>query len=283
MKILYVSKGAYVDYQSDCLLIGLKELFGADVIDIHKHAHIYDTFSAEEAAKHYGKGMTVTRLLPDLEIDRTNIESKIKNRYFDYIIYGSVWRNCYYLNEALEYYPPNKIIIIDGEDETWFHHTNDKNTHYFKRELIDNSPRFKPISFAIPTSKISFNTDKTRDNAFITPLDKSTYIYNNEADYYADYNTSRFGITVKKAGWDCLRHYEIIANGCIPIFSGIEQCPTRTMVDFPKQECIEVIKALNSGSKPETVYNDYIEKFRDKLYKHLTTKAIATKLLNSLQ
>ena len=36
MKILYLTKGDHVDYQNDALLIGLKELFGADVLDLNK-------------------------------------------------------------------------------------------------------------------------------------------------------------------------------------------------------------------------------------------------------
>jgi hypothetical protein len=31
----------------------------------------------------------------------------------------------------------------------------------------------------------------------------------------------------KKGGWDCLRHYEIIGNGCMPYFENIEKCPKK--------------------------------------------------------
>ena len=41
MKILYLTKGDHVDYQDDCLLIGLRELFGADVVDYNKRDHNY--------------------------------------------------------------------------------------------------------------------------------------------------------------------------------------------------------------------------------------------------
>ena len=36
MNILYITKGDHVDYQNDCLLIGLKELFGDKVVDYNK-------------------------------------------------------------------------------------------------------------------------------------------------------------------------------------------------------------------------------------------------------
>ena len=113
MKILFLTKGDHVDYQNDCLLIGLRELFGADVVDYNKQAHNYTTYSQEAASKLYGKGMTVTRVLPDIEVDRTDITSKIKNKYFDYIVYGHIWRFNSYLDKILEYYPPNRVIAVD--------------------------------------------------------------------------------------------------------------------------------------------------------------------------
>lgn len=50
--------------------------------------------------------------------------------------------------------------------------------------------------------------------------DKSNYRYgpDDEAAYHKMYQNSLFALTKKKGGWDCLRHYEILANGCIPIF-----------------------------------------------------------------
>lgn len=87
MKVLYLSKGDHVDYQDDCLFIGLRELFGEEVVDYNKRSHNYVSYPEQEAKKLYGMGMTVTRVLPELEVDRTDITSKIKNKYFDYIVY----------------------------------------------------------------------------------------------------------------------------------------------------------------------------------------------------
>ena len=118
MKILYLTKGDHVDYQDDCLFIGLRELLGADVVDYNKREHNYLSYSEEAAKKLYGMGMSVTRVLPDIEVDRTDITSKIKHRYFDYIVYGSIWRCNDQINKILEYYPKTQIIAVDGEDET---------------------------------------------------------------------------------------------------------------------------------------------------------------------
>ena len=260
MKILYLTKGDHVDYQNDCTLIGLKELFGSDVVDYNKQHHNYDTYDVQEAKKLYGMGMSVTRVLPDLTVDRTDITSKIKNKYFDYIVYGSIWRCNDHINEILKYYPPNKIIVIDGEDETNIHNVFNLGVNYFKRELIYTHEKLLPISFAIPTSKVNFNKNKIKDFSYITPRDTKTYIYNNEKDYYNDYNEARFGVTIKKAGWDCMRHYEILANGCIPHFLDISKCPDSIMVNFPKKLCLEVNNLLQTNTAAD-VYNDYKEKF----------------------
>jgi len=210
MKILYLTKGDHVDYQDDCLLIGLKELFGSDVVDYNKRHHNYTSYNEDAAKKLYGMGMSVTRVLEDVEVDRTDITSKIKNKYYDYIVYGSIWRCSDYIQKILEYYPKNKIIAVDGEDETNIHKVFDLGIPYFKRELIHNHERLFPISFAIPTCKVNLINNKTRDVAICDPRDRSTYIYKNETDYYRGYQESRLAVTIKKAGWDCMRNVQIL-------------------------------------------------------------------------
>ncbi len=281
MKVLYLSKGDHVDYQDDCLCIGLKELFGADVVDINKREHMYTSYDPVAASKLYGMGMSVTRVLEDLEVDRTDIGSKIKNNYFDLVVYGSIWRCSDYFDMILQYMPKNKVVIVDGEDERNIHPLSRYGTPYFKRELITATNIIKPISFAIPTCKLNFSGEKTRDIAICDPNDRSTYIYKNEKDYYAGYGEARFGKTMCKAGWDCMRHYEILANGCIPLFHNISECPLMTMEYFPKIECWLVNRRLEKSSH-EDVFDYYADFFRKYTEKNLTTKALATKFLNTL-
>lgn len=281
MKILYLTKGDHVDYQNDCLLIGLKELYGADVVDYNKQSHNYVTYDQEQAKKLYGMGMSVTRVLPDLEVDRTDITSKIKNRYFDYIVYGSIWRCNDKLNNILEYYPANKVIAVDGEDEQWLHEVHHK-IPYFKREMIASQKNVYPISFAIPTSKVNFVTEKTTDVAYIKPYDKSTYIYDNEQDYYKGYQEARIAITIKKAGWDCMRHYEILANGCIPLFGNIEKCPLYTLTRFPKETCIHINSLLKQGHSIPEIYESHWQYFKEHLMKYNTTQALASYFINTI-
>ena len=43
-----------------------------------------------------------------------------------------------------------------------------------------------------------------------------------------------------KGGWDCLRHYEILMNGCIPLFLDIKNCPKDTISTLPKKKLINL-------------------------------------------
>jgi hypothetical protein len=97
-----------------------------------------------------------------------------------------------------------------------------------------------PITFSIPEEKISNEiSKKTKLLSSLIPGKLETYIYNNEEDYYNEYKKSLFAMTTKKGGWDCMRHYEILANNCIPYFPNIEECPPNTMALFDKEMFIE--------------------------------------------
>lgn len=92
-----------------------------------------------------------------------------------------------------------------------------------------------PITFSIPDSKIVESIPiKTKILSSLIPGDRSTYIYNTEEEYYNEYKSSVFATTFKKGGWDCMRHYEILACGAIPYFPNIENCPLNTMALLPK-------------------------------------------------
>jgi hypothetical protein len=100
-----------------------------------------------------------------------------------------------------------------------------------------------PITFSIPEEKIvSDPPTKTKIMSNLIPGVVSTYIYNTEESYYNEYQSSIFATTTRKSGWDCLRHYEIIANHSIPYFPNIESCPPNTMALFPK----DLIKKANN-------------------------------------
>ena len=151
-----------------------------------------------------------------------------------------------------------------------------------------------PITFSIPETKVQKDVRKLTKIKMISSLipgKLDTYIYNNEKDYYEEYQKSFFAITTKKGGWDCLRHYEIIANGCIPYFPNIENCPTNTLSLFPKTLIIEgnqlYEKYKNKNVNELTLeniqeYNNLNELLINYLKNNLTTIKIAQYILNNI-
>jgi FkbM family methyltransferase len=143
-----------------------------------------------------------------------------------------------------------------------------------------------PIDFSIPECKIVDKVpDKTKNFAHIIPGDVSTYIFNEEKEYYQDYQQSIFGRTCKKGGWDCLRHYEILANGCIPWFDQLDKCPKKIMTHFPKEV---VFQAMNEYEKDSDTfcqheYKKYANILLEYTRNHLTTKSMAQYILDTVK
>jgi hypothetical protein len=125
-----------------------------------------------------------------------------------------------------------------------------------------------PICFSIPESKIVDSVpEKTKLFGHIIPGDLSTYIFTDEESYAKDYQTSVFGKTQKKGGWDCIRHYEILANGCIPWFQNLDDCPEQTLFRFPKT----LVKEAMESKTPK----EYIPQLLEYTRKMLSCRSVA--------
>jgi hypothetical protein len=123
-----------------------------------------------------------------------------------------------------------------------------------------------PIQFAMPTNKVTGGATKERRIAYIDPSKKNTYVYNTENEYYQDYKFSKYAKTQRKAGWDCMRHYEIMANGCIPLFEEITNCPRFVMMRAPKALWTKV--AFFEKNDPKWLDKNY-EYFQKEIMDHL--------------
>jgi hypothetical protein len=160
-----------------------------------------------------------------------------------------------------------------------------------------------PIQFSIPESKM-INKVPEKDRAFasLIPAQLHTYIYSDEDLYYKDYQRALFAITCKKGGWDCMRHYEIIANGCMPYFLNLRACHQKTMAFLPRHLILEAmslpgVSVINVGDprdiRSSSLRIDY-ERFDNKRYyellnalldhahKYLTTKSMAEYMLRTI-
>tara|TARA_R100000008_G_scaffold86427_2_gene79486 strand:- start:213 stop:1271 length:1059 start_codon:yes stop_codon:yes gene_type:complete len=328
------------DYQSDTLFHGLRSLLGEDVVDCAKLWHLYDDADDNKLKDLWGKGFTTYGLLPDLEVDRDDIGGKIRNKYYDMIVCPIHHTEINNPNSTtatilsiLSYYDKKQVAIVDGWDRQPINAKLASLGVYFKRELAEQySSIAKPISFSLPKEKIREEEAFTRqfDFAPLVPAymhfddpHQKTYIYDTEDSYYDMYSQSYFAYTCKKAreddmqaGWDCMRHYEILACGSIPYFTDIEKCPTNTLFNFPKDLCVEAKKL--SGLHPGTIrpynpqkdtfigtskqilpgedrgyidrknfdfyeYTSLLKRFREYTEKHLTTEAMAKYFLSEMK
>jgi len=141
-----------------------------------------------------------------------------------------------------------------------------------------------PITFSIPEEKIiQVFPKKSKLLSNLIPGNLKTYIYYTEQEYYAEYQCSYFAMTTKKAGWDCMRHYEILANGCLPYFPQIEECPLATMVMLPKHlimrsnRLYKKMKIDLSSNLKE--YSELWREFMSYLREYLTTKKVSNYIL----
>jgi hypothetical protein len=289
MKILYVTNhmdiakasGGFInDYQNDLLFYGLRELYGDNIVDSTQILSLYKEYEGKIHPQHLWGGMTSFWLIGDNNIDRSNIEEKIKDKYYDLIIYGAIKRCKNYYDLVSKVYPADKIILIDGNDEAELDPLYTKHL-YFKRELQNNHPNLLPITFAFPTDKLSQpNKNKTQEYATCIPGQPETYIFKEEKPYYEDYQKSYYGVTMKKAGWDCMRHYEILGNYCMPYFIGLEDCPKDTLANFPKELLLEARELAFSFDNQK--YFDILDGVFEHTKNNLTTKNLAKYIINKL-
>ncbi len=316
----------------DTLFHGLRQLLGENVVDVPKLHHMYTTYGGKKGDL-WGRGFSVYCEMEDIPISREGIVVAD----FDYVIcpihHSMVGPE--HAQEVKDFIcrlniPKEKLAVVDGWDREWLDTNLLDKCIYFKRELIDHYAAMgvKPIAFSIPKEKIlsGQNRGYMLKEYMFAPLIPAchhwpdpghkhlqTYTYDSEADYYQDYSRSCFAYTCKKGGWDCLRHYEIIAAGCIPYFTDIEACPRETLFNFPKDLCVtakklrgvypELTEKVTPPFTTEKVvvgtggnnlveymkinyefdinrYTELLTKFMNYARQHLTTEAMAEYILN---
>ena len=260
----------------------------------HRLDFLFDDFKNKESL--YGKGFTLYGNLNRSYKKSIQVLNKdeFKNSLneFDLVIFTSIHRK--FKNQSIkeDIFPAvyknsknNELIVIDGEDFSKVDNSIAKKSNYFKRELTFENKRIaKPISFSFPEFEVSKNKtlikNKTQLLAPMDPRYLNSYIFD-EDEYFEQYARSLFGVTTKKGGWDCMRHYEILNANTLPYFPNIEEKPSLTMKNYPnglQGEVNKLYKTLILGN--ENI--DTIEKIRLKYYSknHVkrSIKKVKTKL-----
>jgi len=175
------------------------------------------------------------------------------------------------------------------EDEDVFRYVTPLD-HDEVHNLDVNDTKILPLSFCIPDECIVNCIPKKRILlAPLIPGDMSTYIYGKhmENEYHDMYRQSRFAITKMKGGWDCLRHYEILMNGCIPLFENLNACPEKTMTTYPKHLNDEAYQLYNNWKEDDQEclekYDILCNQFLDHTRQFCTTSYTASYFLENIK
>lgn len=150
----------------------------------------------------------------------------------------------------------------------------------YKKYLTTN---IYPLGYSIPEEHfIDGEVSKTKTFGALIPGDTSTYIYSKQEEYFKMYKEAMFGFTFRKGGWDCLRHYEIIANQCIPYFMGLEECPELSMSKLPKSEILNCMEEYSNKTLTLEKYHQYANRIFEHAKKHLTCRSSAETFLKTM-
>jgi len=293
IKIFLIAADNGPDYLQDLIIHGLIQHSNIDVYFSHFPPYLCKDY--DPSLNIYGRGFTAFRRLGNSRRywEEKVISSREAMDKVDICMYLNVQR-LYNNAECLRIKSANiPVIAIDGEDNTDINRlAHESCTIYYKRELLYNGENIRPISFKIPKECIGRLVPGNEKISLLAPCDprnRNTYIYTREADYYNQYARSFFGVTLKKGGWDCMRHYEIIAAGAVPFFIDISKKPVLTMADYPvelQEEANELAKnALFSPASAGIWLDSYISiqaRFNSWLVKRGTTCDYAKLFLQDL-
>ena len=125
MKILFISKSELPDFQNDMVFHGMRTLYGDQCVDINKVWYMYKSDKQKywnnrvpRDGKSFGGGFTLYGRLDDIFVDRTDIEKKIEDKFFDKIVYGSVHRCLDYIDLVLLDETEDEILFLGDWDRT---------------------------------------------------------------------------------------------------------------------------------------------------------------------
>jgi len=237
MRVLLLAANKGPDYLQDLVIHGLAQTEGIELSFNVFPPHLATDY--EPTAPLYGCGFTAFRRLGPNYTYWANkqVNHSAQTMKWDLVIYLNAQRY-YDDDEAMHLRSQGSIIFaLDGEDNTEIVLPALKRCElYFKRELIHNHLGIRPISFKIPADALMPPMDLNSKTCILAPCDprhRASYVFTTEANYYSQYSRSYFGATMKKGGWDCMRHYEILAAGALPLFLGYENKPRTIMQDYP--------------------------------------------------
>lgn len=94
---------------------------------------------------------------------------------------------------------------------------------------------------------------------------------------------------VKKGGWDCLRHYEIVAAGSLLMLKNLDSKPQECSPQYLNpisyssyEDAIQIMNRLVINNEPTDEYKNIIYSQRKSLLETSTCRARAQKLIDDI-
>ena len=296
------------DYVADSLFHGLRTLLGADAVDFPRREPLYIGGAPGRKLYGRGFGLyrTLEDIPVDRErvLERAaagEFDLVVTGAIWrDWQWWERAWET---VGSAARH------AVVDGADVEWMYPYGPtwwrspsrwtlprahRRATYFKRERtwVTGWMRFyglvpPPLSDRIPVLPISISYPEAKIVPEVGPKSrlfqthivdpelaernggKVSYAFESEEEYRADLASARFGVTVKREGWDALRHYEIASAGTVPVFRQLTRKPPGCAPHGlrPGVNCLSYTDADHLMAQ--------IERLPDSLYDELAAGALA--------
>ncbi len=173
---------------------------------------------------------------------------------------------------------------------------------YFINFIFSKTPMLKSITMSIPEEIIeivelsnkteqfvNYNTDRDLESLFPDAIKTSIVgkwspVFTDEEKYYSNIKISKFGITTKRGGWDCLRHYEYAAKGTLLCFKNLHlKHKNCAPLGLDTQNCITYSSKDDLLTKISNLSIEDYCKMQERTYKWIenySTKNVARNFLN---
>jgi hypothetical protein len=261
--VLFLTLGD-ADFLADSLLHGLRAVLGAFVVDYPRQDILYEDTDPSTLRHVHGRGFTLYGQLEEIEVDRVAPLQRIGSGEFDLVVFADIWQQYGLFLQLLPQLNSVDVAVLDGQDlsslypyapgfwrrpRLWALPRAHTRVPYFKRELTETTLRIpvgplslpargrfvRPLAFSIPEQWLVESVpEKTKlfprhivDPELARRLPNATldYAFDEEDAYFDDLRLAGFGITTKRTGWDCMRHYELAASGCVLCFRALNEKP----------------------------------------------------------
>lgn len=249
-KVLFMTK-EIPDYLHDAVYCGFKDI-GCVVEDYPRKGTLHNTYDETQRLSNqlfFSFPEETIEGVPDLLV----ITPRLRDQ-----------SHADLAKELVEKRKPKKIVILDGLDEPDLSYLDSypKANIVFKRELVNNTSGYSPINFCPIPKKFIWKPfhEREYDVSFIATISSAFRVevanhIKQKADelglkafvhcapqmlpkevYTEVLANSKTAVSVRGAGWDCYRYWEIPVSGTVLIS---EDLPISIIKDYTSEHCFK--------------------------------------------